>query len=120
MQATPDPNLAKTLVSETNPISHRSAVVIDNGSEVFLFITPRSALGSGPLDFDETCLAWLYRHPGAKAELDHQKGLREVSSQETPVIVLLWDHTGQSVAVLINGEPWAFVRPDYKKGFSKG
>jgi hypothetical protein len=33
---------------------------------------------------------------------------------------LLWDESGQCVAVVVNGEPWAFIHPAYDRGFSKG
>jgi len=106
------------LVCETNPISHRIALVSDKGSEVFLFVTPRS----GRLDFTESCLAFLYLHPrplGARGELDRQKCLREMSFPVPPVIGLLWDETGQCVAALVNGEPWASVTPVAREGSAR-
>src|ERR1035438_6182431 len=123
MEEAADPNKTRTLVCETNPISHRTAVVVDNGIEVLLFITPRSFLGAGRVDFTESCLAWLYRHPhplGARAELDRDKCLREMSFPVPPVMKLLWDEGGECVAVLVNGDPWAFIHPDFERGFSKG
>jgi hypothetical protein len=125
MKETTDSDKARALVCETNPVSHRTALILDNGSEVFLFVTPRSAISSPPgrLDFAESCLAYLYRHPrppGAGGELDREKRLREISFPVPPVIDLLWDEAGQCVAALVNGEPWAFVHPDHERGFSKG
>jgi len=45
---------------------------------------------------------------------------KEMSFAEPPEFILLWADSGNSVAVLLNGEPWAFVYEEKNHGYSKG
>lgn len=45
---------------------------------------------------------------------------REMSFAKPPEFSLHWSDSGNSVAVLLNGEPWAFVCDGKNHGYSKG
>lgn len=40
--------------------------------------------------------------------------------KEPPAMKLLWTDSGQSVALFLNGEPWAFIHEGKNHGYSKG
>lgn len=52
--------------------------------------------------------------------LSFHRGEREMSFAKPPEFSLLWADSGNSVAVLLNGEPWAFVYEEKNHGYSKG
>ena len=58
---------------------------------------------------------------GYRAILTSQeKDIRPVTFDKTPEFKLLWSDSGNSVALYLNGEPWAFIRQDNDEGYSKG
>jgi hypothetical protein len=123
---------------EANVVSLRSAHVIDSGGLVVLVLNaadlsariPKGRKWWGPQDFGwvENDLAWLYRHPRSQAdELELSKSIDFVSKhtkvrsfQTPPKFRLLWADSGNSVAVYVNGEPWAFIDEQTRRGYSKG
>jgi hypothetical protein len=52
--------------------------------------------------------------------LSFYRGEREMLFSKPPEFSLLWADSGESVAVLLNGEPWAFVYEKSNHGYSKG
>ena len=49
-----------------------------------------------------------------------EKDIRPMGFENSPEIKLLWTESGHSVAVFLNGEPWAFIHEDKNHGYSKG
>jgi hypothetical protein len=54
------------------------------------------------------------------ALLSVNQDVRAMSFPTPPNFKLLWAESGHSVAVLLNGEPWAFICEGQKRGYSKG
>jgi len=48
------------------------------------------------------------------------KSIRPLSGSENPTIKLIWSHSGESVAAILNGEPWAFIDGSTQLAYSKG
>ena len=47
-------------------------------------------------------------------------GIKELALENPPKLKLLWTDSGNSVAVYLNGEPWAFIDEHTQKAYSKG
>lgn len=160
-------NDTKTLLTQSNPISLRTAFVQDDGRSVSLILMPRRASFSSESESRADCVT-LYQHKTSRfskflyllgirtineggaerfrqqvlknrrpsedgvfkkwySQLIHRSFLlsfyrseREMSFAEPPKFSLLWADSGNSVAVLLNGEPWAFVCEEKNDGYSKG
>jgi hypothetical protein len=46
--------------------------------------------------------------------------VRQMSFERPPEFKLLWADSGQSVALILNGDQWAFIDETSHSGFSKG
>lgn len=127
----------RTLLEEDNVISLRTAFVFDNGDLVSFQLMP-VWMGSSipgtkpkPYDFSWTSqdFAWLYRHLRSAADEAElmgiyppivQQGLTPLVFDKPPEFKLIWTDSGHSVALFLNGEPWAFIDEQTHKGYSKG
>jgi len=126
------------LLKENNVISLRTAIVSDDGNLVYFHLDPAdiaSLIPKGrtwwaPKDFDwvsQDC-AWLYRH--MRSPVDERKLMgalpcwdqvvRPMKFEKSPEFRLIWADSGHSVALYLNGEPWAFVEEETHLGYSKG
>jgi hypothetical protein len=129
---------AETLLEEENIISLRTAFVADDGNLVDFRLLP-DWVGSAipkkknwaPKDFDWVSYdyAYLYRHKrsGAGEEdlaVDQhphiEEGIKPLTFDKKPEFKLLWTDSGHSVALYLNGEPWAFIDEQTHTGYSKG
>jgi hypothetical protein len=125
------------LLEETNVISLRTVHVMDANNIVSIGLLPawlESSIprkrGSAPKDYEWAGqdFAYLYRHllsPSeeeamAKAFVSVEREIRLLVFEKPPVFKLLWTDSGNSVAVFINGEPWAFIDEESHAGYSKG
>lgn len=52
--------------------------------------------------------------------ISRDKDYKSLEFREPPAFELLWSKAESSVAVLINGEPWAFIDDETGAGYSKG
>jgi hypothetical protein len=126
------------LAREYNVISLRSACVFDNRDTVSLELVPKntSTLPEGrtwlaPKDLDLLLedSVWLYRHSKSLAdELELAKisppiadqSIKPIAFEEPPDFRFMWNDSGHSVAVFLNGTAWAFIDERTHKGYSKG
>ena len=130
---------SKILLVENNVISLRPAFVTDIGSLVGFHLNPADLASkvpkgrkwSAPKDFEWVSddSVWLYRHLMSNADelrlkkdfpyyVDH--GVKPLSFEHPPKFELLWTDSGHSVALYMNGEPWAFIDEASHQGYSKG
>lgn len=127
--------VVKTLIQEDNVISLRTALILDNGDTVSLQLTPawmRSSIpGAKPqgLDWASQDFTWLYRHKRPWLEEQKlkriypgivQQDLKPLIFKQAPEFKLLWTASGDSVALILNGELWAFIDEQTHTGYSKG
>jgi hypothetical protein len=127
----------KTLLQEENVISLRTAFVVDDGSLVGFQLLPAwldssipTQSGSSPKDFEWVFWyqTYLYRHMRtASGELDLmsgfprvEQGVKPMKFECSPMLKLLWADSGNTVALYLNGEPWAFIDDESHKAYSKG
>lgn len=125
-------NEVLTLLEEEHIISLRTAVVLDDGNLVSFRLLPKSleSSGSQPKDFhwvndDST---YLYRHPRSESGEEEllgghfpvELGVKAMTFELPPRLKLTWSNSGHSVAAYLNGEPWAFIDEQTRKGYSKG
>jgi hypothetical protein len=130
-------NPARTVLVEDNIISLRTAIVFDDGVKVNFRLMPvcldsaiPTSTGKAPKDYDwvshDNC--YLYRHVRSE---DEEKGaacespwvdqfVRPVRFENSPKIKLLWADSGNTVALYLDGEPWAFIYEETHTGYSKG
>jgi len=126
------------LVQENNVISLRTAIVGDDGNLVgfslypgdLASLTPKGRTWWAPKDFDWVMqdTAWLYRHMRSVAEEKKlmrafpcvEQDVRPMAFEMPPEFRLLWADSGHSVALYLNGEPWAFIEEERHLGYSKG
>jgi hypothetical protein len=128
-------NRTKTVFEESNVISLRTALVIDDGEHITLSLNP--ALTPQPTknlykvefrDWLKTCFIYLYRHMRCPAEEEALiknpysvgRNVRPMAFEGRPHFKLLWTDSGNSVALYLNGEPWAFFEEQTCKGYTKG
>jgi hypothetical protein len=119
-----------TLLEEANPISLRTAYVNDDGDVVDFRLMPSlREQQSGRLRPDWSSeFAWLYRHMRSRAEEEElmqgfpcmAKDLKPMAFEGQPRFILRWSESGNSVAIWINGQPWAFIDEETHRGYSKG
>lgn len=121
-------NNDKILLKEHNVISLRTAVVIDDGSVVCFQLPPAPSLiptrqnvyKDEYMEWLNSFLTFLYQHiPPASGE-KALKNIRQLAFEKPPELKLLWTDSGNSVAVYLNGEPWAFIDENTQKAYSKG
>ncbi|MGA3284448.1 MAG: hypothetical protein ABSD57_08325 [Verrucomicrobiota bacterium] len=124
----------KTLLEENNVISLRTAYVIDDGNIVDLRLMPKWLESSIPegkpkgVGWVLEDSAWLYRHKrSADGEMALMNGFPCVEQDIKPMLFvkppefkLLWTDSGNSVALFLNGEPWALIHEETHRGYSKG
>jgi hypothetical protein len=127
-------NDTKTLLEEDNVISLRTAYVHDDGDVIAFRLLPAwlgsSIPGNKPKGFDWVSQdsVWLYRHMRSasdEAKLVRgfpcmQQYVKPMVFENPPEFRLLWTDSGNSVALYINGEPWAFIDEQTHQGYSKG
>ena len=63
--------------------------------------------------------AYLYEQTPAVAKFAI-RGIKQLEFVRPPELRLLWTDSGNSVAVYLNGEPWAFIDEHTNKSYSKG
>ena len=64
--------------------------------------------------------AVLYRQGTSMKFTSLDSYVRQMSFEKPPKFKLLWTDSGQSVALYLDGEPWAFIDETSHCGFSKG
>jgi hypothetical protein len=117
-----------TLLEENNVISLRTAFVLDDGDLVSLRLMPVSLDSSKDLSWVSLDRTWLYRHKRSDSEelelrLEFpcvEQDVRPMVFEKPPELRLLWSDSGHSVALYLQGEPWAFIEEETHKGYSKG
>ena len=50
----------------------------------------------------------------------YRRGIKVMTFKKPPKIRLIWSESGQSVGVLLDDEPWAFIHEEKNRGYSKG
>ena len=128
----------KILLKEKNVTSARTAYVNDDGSVLEFTLFPKDVASFLPKrkgkleakDFESLSgyWTWLYRHlklPADEKETMNgssclQQDLKPMFFERQPTFKLLWADSGNSVALLLNDEPWAFIHEDTHQGYSKG
>jgi len=120
----------KTLLLEDNIVSLRTATVLDDGDLVYFTLLPYSFDTSipGASNYLKRDSTWLYRHKRSvfeelRVRRDHlhiQQDIIPMLFKEPPEIKLVWTDSGESVALFLNGEPWAFIHEEKNHGYSKG
>lgn len=118
--------MANTFVEDCHPTSTRCAILEDNGSSAWLYLTPAGGEG---IEKD----AFAYSPVRPHEELDREaieagnppilirKYASEravIESPEEHSFRLVWSSDGESVALLYKGDPIAMVVSGYEKGFS--
>jgi hypothetical protein len=117
-----------TLLREENIISLRTASVNDDGDLVFFLLMSPSMTTPAPGTREYRRATWLYRRRRSFfGELKLKRGFFPVEQNIRPVVFahpphlrLLWSDSGHSVALFLNGEPWAFIHEEKNHGYSKG
>jgi len=120
-------NDGKTLIEEHNIISLRYACVVEVDGFVALQLMPAQSSMAAKQNVYKTeywerlkaYYAFLYQHiPSASRIPD--SGIRQFAFEKPPKLKLLWTDSGNSIAVYLNGEPWAFIDEHTQKAYSKG
>ena|SRR6266496_1448930 len=138
MKAAAVPRKMAILFQESSVISLRTVFVQDNGNLVSFSLTPadltalmtRGRTWSAPKDFEWVMqdTAWLYRRMRSLADEMKlmsdfhcvEQDVRPITFARPPEFKVRWADSGNSVALYLNGEPWAFVNEETREGYSKG
>jgi hypothetical protein len=118
----------KALLIEDNVISLRTAMVLDHGELISFRLLPREWDDPNDSSFVTKDQVWLYRHDRTDSEIDSsrdelffiRKYVRNIAFPETPKFTLVWTDSGNGVAVLVDGQPWALIDESTRQGYSKG
>ena len=121
------------LIAELNRESLRRASVYDDGNLVGFTLTPPPKdllpfLEEKNSDWVMRDSVWVYRRlRSATDEIKLMSGLpcvdqdiKPVAFEALPDFKLFWEDSGHSVALFLNGEPWAFICNETHQGYSKG
>jgi hypothetical protein len=120
-------NGGKVLIEETNIISLRTACVVEVEGCVALQLMPApSSMAEKQNAYKREFVEWLRSYqtflyrlmPSASEIVDNH--IKQLAFEKSPELNLLWTESGNSVAVYLNGEPWAFIDEKTKKAYSKG
>lgn len=118
--------MANTFVESCHPESARCAILEDNGSSAWLYLTPAGGEG---IEQD----AFAYSPVAPREELNraaieagnppiltrkYASSRAVLESPEEHSFQFVWSSDGESVALLCNGDPIAMVVSGYDKGFS--
>jgi hypothetical protein len=118
------------LFSEENIISLRTAIVQENEDRISLFLAPRPESFATPdsRNYLKHDVVWLYRRRRSflgellvrihRYSLD--KDIRIEPFATIPRLNFEWADSGNSVAVFLEGIPWAFIHEAKNHGYSKG
>jgi hypothetical protein len=127
----------KTLLEENNVISLRTAYVVDNGNLVGFQLMPawldssiprKRGLARKDFEWVLSDQSYLYRHMRSVTEEVElmscfpcvEQAVKPMRFESPPELRLLWADSGNTVALYLNGEPWAFIDEETHKGYSKG
>ena len=114
-------------LNEENAVSLRTACFSDDGVVGFLFLVPPrpDPRPDGHL-FSSVCYVYKRRRSASQrlrpSATQHRSVLRQLKAARVPTapeIRFLWSENGQSVAVLVGGEPMAFIAERKHHGYSK-
>ena len=126
------------LLQEDNVVSLRTAYVHDGGDLVSFGLNPADMISLileqserwAPKDFEWMLKdsVWLYRKRRSHYEEQSliaslariEKDIRPLAFESPPQFRLIWADSGHSVALYLNGEPWAFIDEATREGYSKG
>lgn len=121
---------SKAVLTEDNPISLRTAIVVDDGDLVYFTLLPRvwDTLISDACDNLRWDSTWLYRRKRSFLKemqigrdlLHIERDIKPIAFKEPPALKIRWAASGNSVALWLNGEPWAFIYEASNHGYSKG
>lgn len=117
----------RVFVEEGNVISLRRAYVMEVDGVVSLSLSmEESSFAQQPKvhtseyqDRLKTHSAYMYQYARTDSQMPIW-GLRFFKFEVPPKFKLLWTDSGNSVAVYLNDEPWAFVDEYTQKSYSKG
>jgi len=114
------------LVSEQNPLSRRCAVLADEGTSIWLYLTE-------PNDERPVADCWLLNTVPAPIDLSSYRAVKgappatrqyagansEAQAPEANAVRFQWSVDGESVAALVSSELLGFIAAGRKRGFSK-
>lgn len=114
------------LISQQNPRSGRWAVVADEGTSVWLYLTERDGM-------EPVADCWLFNTVPPPTNLDEYRARQSAppvteayagpaALGSVPVeaaVAFEWSDDGESVAVLVSGDLLGFIAAGSKRGFSK-
>ena len=67
-----------------------------------------------------TLISWFGRLAYRRFLISLEKDLKAMEFTQPPEMRLLWTDPGDSVALFLEGQPWAFFHRDKNDGYSKG
>jgi hypothetical protein len=118
------------LLIEENLISLRLGVVQSDGFLTYLCLLEDLAFAASlsTNSRHRMRLVYLFRNdpidptlkPPSEREEAYTTDLIPFRMNPPPTFQLIWGDSGHSVAVAVNGEPWAFIHEERNHGYSKG
>src|SRR5579872_4950990 len=113
-------------IERTHPLSKRTAIVEDDGSSAWLYLTRPDSL-------QPVCDCWIYNRisPPDPGKIDLYRGgpppacigfadANDVyATAEGPTIHLVWSASGEDVAVFVDGIVLAFASAQLSSGYAK-
>jgi hypothetical protein len=131
-----EPGKPRLLLEEDNIISLRTAMVTDDGNFVSFYLMPAWLGSSIPrkrshkdLESALSEFVYLYRHlrsPDEERALTSgsfpppEFWIKPLSFVTPPALKLAWADSGNTVALYLNAEPWAFIYEETHESYSKG
>lgn len=119
--------MAEIFIEQRNKISGRFAILEENGTSAWLYLTPKSGKG-----IDRDAFVFSPIEPAEKLNIDEIKNgntpiltkkfasdsavIKDITESE---ISFEWSKDGHSVAVLYKNKPIAFIDSVHKSSFSK-
>jgi hypothetical protein len=120
--------MASDFIQSHSAVSGRHAIVELEGSAVYLYLTEperpvpeRDVLvfSVGPLVSVEEAKAAAQSGRPPPLAASKASALAVQSVERIKEMSISWSASGESVAVLLNGEPWAFVSANDRRGYSR-
>jgi hypothetical protein len=126
------------LLKDLHPVSQKAACVNEWNGLVQLQLTSRPRATEPERKYESALTSWLFRKKYSwlrelvlvtqmtplKRVIRVKRGIEAFIKvrplKDGLMFSLRWSDDGESVAVLLEGEPWAFVTPRFPRGCSKG
>ena len=122
------PPCPATAVPEPRKYESDSAYLYRRRRSIFarMALVPRGVMQKQQFSLDcafrkkQGFWGWVVSIESRLVSISLEQGIRVMAFAHPPDLRLLWGDSGHSVALYLDGQPWAFIHEEKNHGYSKG